>query len=327
MNLLQEFEGLFGENLGTAALRVILHDNRVAREAIIDLLSDASPAGPLVSDSHFACYREFCTADESGRSGRLDLVVELDNAVIGIEAKFFAPIQPEQPTKYWPTLLMRAELLSKLRGAPGSVVPQLFLLAPEASRLTYQPFLARSSFLSWEAVAQAVARAVQLNTSSTVERDFVAFVKGKLDFLPRLDRELPHLTRTWQPKGSELQCTFLSAVYFTALGLSGGRLTRRSDWCGYYLPGESSLGFGPSQDASQLGASLFLESQNDLKLNESPFSRCVTTQPSSEVQSPVPSRFRWYVKVTPEWKDPLFVRRLFEPVVQRATATPAPAVG
>lgn len=325
MNLLQAFEGLNGEVLGTAALRVILLDNPAAREAIIDLISDESATGPLVSNVHFACYRELGTTDESGQSGRLDLVLELDNAVIGIEAKFFAPIQPQQATKYLTTLGRRAELLAGLRGAP--VLPQLFLLAPEAARATYQPFLSHSSFLSWEAVSKEVDQLVQRGRgSSTLERDFVEFVRGKLDYLPRLTRELRHLTRAWQPRGTDLQSTFMQSVYYTALGLSGGRLTRTATWCGYYLNAEVWLGFAPSPDSAQTGRSgLVLTSTRELTLPEKWFRR---VRPAGfgppEGSSAGPARYEWLVEITLDWANPMVVRQLFEPVTRAVPSIGGP---
>jgi hypothetical protein len=329
MNLLQAFEGLSGEVLGTAALRVILLDNPAVRDEVIDLLSDASITGPLLSNAHFACYRELGTSDESGQSGRLDLLLELDNSVIGIEAKFFAAIQPQQPTKYLATLRQRAELLSTLRGTAESVLPQLFLLAPEANRANYREFLPHASFISWESVASVVERATLRNEGSrTLERDFVAFVRGKLDFLPRLSRELPHLTRAWQPNGSELQCSFLRSVYFDALGLRGGKISRGGQWCGYYLARTNDvwLGIGPSEDPARPGsARVLLASLHDLALPEPTFRRESPTRTTtfSIKNRFVPAQFHWLVDVTLAWKDPVFVRQLFAPVLARAAGSNA----
>ncbi|MBM3334082.1 PD-(D/E)XK nuclease family protein, partial [Candidatus Sumerlaeota bacterium] len=100
MNLLEELDGLQGENLASAALRFLVLQSNPCKNALLETLNKVSPIGPLTSTSHFSCYREYATSSEESGAGRLDLVLELDQAVVGIEAKLLAEFQPEQPTKY-----------------------------------------------------------------------------------------------------------------------------------------------------------------------------------------------------------------------------------
>ena len=65
MNLLAELEGLSGENLTTAVLRLLLLRSQEIREEFLRLVSAHSRVGPLTVDSHFACILEHST-EEAG---------------------------------------------------------------------------------------------------------------------------------------------------------------------------------------------------------------------------------------------------------------------
>lgn len=41
----------------------------------------------------------------------------MDNAIVGLEVKFFAPFQPGQPCKYLETISKKADVLGPLRSA------------------------------------------------------------------------------------------------------------------------------------------------------------------------------------------------------------------
>src|SRR5712692_6695611 len=55
MNLFSEIEGLRGENLTTAILRVLLLRSQDLRERFIRLVSDNCRLGPLTLGEHFSC--------------------------------------------------------------------------------------------------------------------------------------------------------------------------------------------------------------------------------------------------------------------------------
>lgn len=314
MNLLQEFEGLFGEVLASAALRVIVLTNPRARDAVIDVLSEASLSGPLSSNSHFACYRELGTKDRAtGAAGRLDLVLEMDDAVIGVEAKFKAEFQEGQPGKYVNTLEAHAVLLRQLRSA--AVRSQVIIVAPHSRREEARQLAPDCAFVSWEKLVEAV-RTDSSSQHPGLERDFASFVQARLEFLPSLERDLPHLTRSFDPKGSELQCAFLGKIYWHALGLRGGRLSRAADSCGYYLwsGNEVWFGFRPSDESPSVrGASLTLASLREFELPDPPFRRAEPHKPVilSSRGGPVTARYHWIVSVSKEWRDQAHVRDLF----------------
>ena len=76
MNLLAELEGLSGENLTTAVLRLLLLRSQEIREEFIKLLSDQCRLAPITVDSHFACIIEHSTEEsDKTRWGRLDLLL------------------------------------------------------------------------------------------------------------------------------------------------------------------------------------------------------------------------------------------------------------
>ena len=71
MNLLAEIEGLSGENLTTAVLRLLLLRSQEIRDEFVRLLSAHSRVGPLTVNDHFACILERSTKEaDSPRWGR-----------------------------------------------------------------------------------------------------------------------------------------------------------------------------------------------------------------------------------------------------------------
>ena len=174
MNLFSDIENLRGENLASAILRHLIINSPDIREEILKLIDTRSPVGPLVSDSHFSCYLEEATVagttkDDSRSRGRIDVVIELDNAIVGIEAKFHAGFQQGQPFKYFPSLEQKAMTLKTLRGAPEYDY-FLCVLLPESrtnevSRLIetvseeWTKYAPRCKILTWTEVRAALKSA------------------------------------------------------------------------------------------------------------------------------------------------------------------------
>ena len=104
MDVFSEIEGLSGENLGSALFRYLIFNSYEVRDSVITLFSDRSPIGPISYTSHFACRTEYPTSHKEFGDGRLDILIQLDDVVIGIENKFFAQFQENQPKKYVQTL-------------------------------------------------------------------------------------------------------------------------------------------------------------------------------------------------------------------------------
>lgn len=126
-------KGLEGEELTSAVLRMLLLRSHEFREQFVELMSKKSSLGPLSFASHFSCYCEDWTEDEQGKLGRLDIVVEMDDAIVGIENKLSAQFQTDQPQKYLRKLRENAARLGELRssGDPSKFRYFLAILAPE----------------------------------------------------------------------------------------------------------------------------------------------------------------------------------------------------
>lgn len=109
-DLLSTIEGKLGENLATAYLKWLL-----GREGVQQLLlkaiseavrtegfADSGDIGNLMN-----VLLEVGTTTRDGR-GRIDLLIETDRWVIGVESKFEADFQVDQPEKYIETIQGRA---------------------------------------------------------------------------------------------------------------------------------------------------------------------------------------------------------------------------
>ena len=60
------------------------------------MISAGSKQGPLSSESRFPCKREIGTRDEDDRQGRVDLVIETDDAVIGLGNELYTGFREGQ---------------------------------------------------------------------------------------------------------------------------------------------------------------------------------------------------------------------------------------
>ena len=90
MNFFSQIEGLVGENFSSAILRYLLERSPEIRDAFLAMISDVSPFGTIESRERFGSRREVTLKDSDNVGGRIDLFIETDNAVIGIENKFLA---------------------------------------------------------------------------------------------------------------------------------------------------------------------------------------------------------------------------------------------
>lgn len=132
INLFQELAGKKGEVMAVAALRYLLMRNRPLREQFFKTLGASVSYTLYQNFSYFGCELEVsCQSTANGKTeqGRLDMLVESDAAVIGVEAKLGHQITSEQLEKYRPELTRRQELLTKLHGSP--VEMYLILLVPQ----------------------------------------------------------------------------------------------------------------------------------------------------------------------------------------------------
>jgi len=195
MDIFSQVEGLSGENLGSTLLQCLIFNSHEVRNALIDLLSEESPIGPLSYDYHFSCRTEYPTTHDQLGAGRLDLLIQLDDVVIGIENKFFSQFQDGQPEKYIPSLSNVSESLKSMNHTDTRAV--LYILCPEeresearekihgvdnAGLITWQQVLARLS--SVEHISNSVAL--------IIKNEFVSYLKRHFSFIH--DFEKKHFT-------------------------------------------------------------------------------------------------------------------------------------
>ncbi len=233
MTLLTEVSGQKGENLCSTVLGHILMRCPEARELLISLISDISPGGPIYVQNQFAVFREERTSDsetsgdatsnKSGsRHGRLDLTIETDDAVIGIENKFNAPFQENQPQGYLEHLRKRADALERLRGRSFSYL--LVVLAPASrenevrQKIKEQNIEELCQFLSWQSL---LTKFDQLRTASPIDgfliQELKTYAYEQIGSLADLERLLPHLLRPWKPRGRGSQQRFISNFFWSLL--------------------------------------------------------------------------------------------------------------
>jgi hypothetical protein len=237
MDFLSEVEGLRGEQLATATLRWLLVRSQEFRENLIALISKASRLGPVHAAEQFAAFLEYPTSSGEGSPGRVDLVIEIDQWVLGVESKFFAVFQEGQPSKYLESLQRRAAQLAQVRGFPyGHAV---VILAPRARMAEVAAHCGDDSqcmLLTWEDVL-AVAQEPKLDVDGAARAvlGFLSrFVDNRIAFLPSFRQWVPHLRNRWESSGSALQRDVVAALW-EFLPEGGKRLSAGATWCGYYF--------------------------------------------------------------------------------------------
>jgi hypothetical protein len=238
MNFFDEVEGLKGENFVTAVFRFLLLRSEELREGFINLVSDECHLGPITSGEHFACMKEKPTEDqESGRYGRLDLIIEISDAVIGVENKLFAGFQEGQPGKYLETLSDQSKKLKDLRGTDFRHV--LVILAPSRRSDEIKAKIIGNDhyvFLSWEKVIKTLTDPARLLDPMTavILQGFKQFIEGKMAFMPHFSKWVPHLKRRFDPYGSPLQRKVVNTLWDFFPG-SSQRPSQGDKYYGYYF--------------------------------------------------------------------------------------------
>lgn len=321
MNIFSEIEGSSGERLSSALLRYLIFNSPEIRDDIIRLFSKKSPVGPLEYFSHFSCETEFPTTDDDHGNGWLDILIQLDDVVIGIENKFNAPFQEGQPKKYINTLEQIRSSLSEIRRS--EVRRLLFLLCP-ASRIAEATSkiqnIANAAVVTWEEVLDTLksVKAVSNPVSSVVYREFVKYLERQLVFIDSFKTKLPHFNRSFPDYGTVLQAELVKAVwpYFPR---AGPRLSKGTIWVGYYFYVDAKIeekgwyGFLPAsqiQDTTGNCAEFVIASTYDPKLSE----EFIPVRLTSDVFIGEPDRTKaWIIRFDDEWDKADVWRKKLEP--------------
>ena len=245
MNLFEQIEGRRGENLSSALLRFILMRSQDARTQLAELITG------LVGESfsamnRFACSLETGTTDDIDGPGRIDLVMEIDDALVGIENKFNAGFQNGQPKKYLKTL----SELATARAKGGAITKDrylLLILAPADRKSEINKKITDLSkdqqehcrFLSWEEMLETLTKVSLTQDTKTKEviLDFSAYVNRylKQSLFNQNRRWLESLSQ-WKPYGSERQQSVTSDLWEFFPG-ARTRPSQGETWRGYYFPG------------------------------------------------------------------------------------------
>ncbi|MFC1526533.1 PD-(D/E)XK nuclease family protein [Candidatus Latescibacterota bacterium] len=244
MNLFTEIQGLHGEELASALLRVLLLRSQEIRDGFVRLVSTECPSGPIAASSHFACYTEVPTEDDELGQGRVDVVVEADDAVIAIENKLDAGFQEGQPEKYLKSLRAWANRPAGTRPGHAVVRPLLVLLYPERrdsdmrkvkERVTLSQLDADVGLLTWESVLDAMdgVRDRLDPATAVILQEFRAYVRQALAFLRDWDAGFPH-TRRWRGAPSDAQRMVLWRIW-SLFPQPGQKMGVTATTAGYYF--------------------------------------------------------------------------------------------
>ena len=250
MNLFLEIENKKQETLMCAVLQFLIVSVREFRDAFIGLL--AENLGPLSCDTHFSIESEVPTEDKEWGKGRIDLVVETEEAVIGVEAKLWADMGEGQPQKYAQTLVGKAKILSELRGRPYR--PFLVVLAPKRRRDTLKGELEekfqiacgqgvkKCIFVSWEALIESLEGAGVDSPMGHLVRQLGDYLEAHTGILFDF-RSMANQLSAWESKGSKSHRRVVGELWRLAPD-PGPRLSASDSYCGYYFAREIHGWFG-----------------------------------------------------------------------------------
>lgn len=325
MNLFGAIEGLQSEKLASRILSLLLLRSQDLRDAFIGIVSDCSPRGPITMRSRFACVCEQPTENEMQR-GYVDIYIEVDDAVIGIENKFHASFGDNQPDKYMETLQQKAAQLNTLVGANRKVEFLMVILVPRYRKDKEQERFKTKQcvVLSWEdALTVLEDLRVKLDSTTAVLLSSLReYVHSKVSFMPEFEKWAPHFLRNWEPPGTTYQRTLLAEVkQFFPQG--GARLSFGEGWLGYYFAtllklGRAWYGFVP---AKSISSSNNTDNQTTL-IVASTFD--VSGLSPNFIPAEVPGILgkgvkceSWVIRFDKHWNSPERWRRELEPFWQR----------
>lgn len=258
MNLFLEIENKKQETLMCAVLRFLIVSVCEFRDAFIGLLAEAPE--PLSCDAHFSIESEVLTEDKEWGKGRIDLVVETEEAVIGVEAKLWADMGEGQPQKYAQTLVEKAKALSKLRGRPYCAY--LVVLAPELREDTLKGELEekfqiacgrgveKCILVSWEALIGSLEGAGVDRPIGHLVGQLGDYLKAHTGILFDF-RSMASQLSAWESKGSKSHRRVVEEMWRLAPD-PGSRLSASDSYCGYYFAREIHGWFGFASEAAFL---------------------------------------------------------------------------
>jgi hypothetical protein len=175
----------------------------------------------------------------------MDLMIEADNVVLGIENKLDAPFQDGQPMKYLSTIEQRARELSKLRNAQLDYLIVMLEPAnrrPESERrIRGQEAPSRQdhyAWMAWEKLLIAIGRCEHAldSRSQVVAKLLQEYLQDRISFpISKCEQHLSQ-TRAWFPSGgSEPQRDMVTRLCELLSPYAGRRIGYGATWAGYYV--------------------------------------------------------------------------------------------
>lgn len=236
MNLFEEIERVSGENLTSAVLRNLLFRSSEAKAALLKTMSKKSPNGPIEFRSHFSCYLEQYSKTDDENAGRIDIVIETDDAIIGIENKLNHSISFDQPEKYFSWIEKKAEELSILRGNTFRTI--FFLLVPEYQREKAEEVAGRyecTSVITWQDVLNDMESS---NITDPVTTAYCSTLKEyilkKVSFFHNFEETVHYLRGNFPSRGSLVQNEMIYKLW-SVFPKPSRTIGRADNWVGYYF--------------------------------------------------------------------------------------------
>ena len=313
MNLFSEIEGRSGEDLTSAVLRFLILRSQEVRETFRELVSQESKQGPIVMQEEFSCRLEApmkSIQDEpeqqqNSGSGRIDLLIQTDNAIIGVENKLDANFQTGQPEKY----RQKLEQLAQSRSNTGKLTQYaLVILAPEDRRgeisemIKSYKHLPHYIQLDWERLLGSLGKSSAKNSdriSQTVIDQLENYIiNSRRTFWPN-NLFANHLRGTFAPQG--VQGDFVRKLMSIFPAVKGGRIGTGKTTTGYQL----DLRIDPDSTLKEL-AWLGFASKDILSGNVKHDSELILTTTKLPTHQPPPS-FRPITMNNPWWDRPMHV--------------------
>jgi len=195
--------------------------------------------------------------EDSGRWGRLDILLETSDAVIGLENKLHAGFQEGQPHKYLTTVMQHAKGLAQLRRTDFR--PIVAVLAPRSRKKEIESIIGiDENFLNlaWEDLLEYLMLAQPHLDSMThvLFQGLKSYIHQQLALFPNFAKWVPHLKRKFDSGGTSLQREVVGRIW-QFFPDPGRRISCGDSWVGYYFTDPSFgtrgwYGFVPKKEIS-----------------------------------------------------------------------------
>lgn len=265
MSLMTRIAGQSGERLCSLLLLYLIHRSPEMRDVAINLFSERSEGSQLLSWNRFSVESEVYLVKQSesrpDERGLVDILIELDNAVVGVEVKLDAHFMDGQPAKYLPPLKKRAELLAAARNE-SKYFTVLVVLAPARrsqeirEHIESQGIHGQAWFVAWEELLDRLSGCNSVDAAAVFLRDELrAYVENAIGVRKDFPRLLPGLRKNF-PEGvaTHEQASILGWVWKVFRPSDGGipalktRLStaqKNTTYAGYFfLNSRAGEGYG-----------------------------------------------------------------------------------